>query len=74
MTRRSWYLAGAAVIGLALLIGGCGSDDGASIANPSAAFCEDQGGTYSLDDETCTLPDGTVVDAWDYYREQTAEQ
>lgn len=64
-----------------LLLGGCtaepggedGTDGGAQLANPSAVFCEDQGGTYSLDDETCTLPDGSVVDAWDYYREQHGE-
>jgi len=51
-----------------------GTDGGAQLANPSAVFCEDQGGTYSLDDETCTLPDGSVVDAWDYYREQSSRQ
>jgi putative hemolysin len=64
-----------------LLLGACtttppeedGTGGGAQLANPSAVFCEDQGGTYSLDEETCALPDGSVVDAWDYYREQASE-
>jgi putative hemolysin len=60
-----------AVVALSLLAPGCGTEPegDAEIANPSAVFCEEQGGTYSLDDETCTLTDGSVVDAWDYYRE-----
>lgn len=58
---------------LALLVAGCAEETGGGteIANPSATFCVDQGGEYSLEDETCTLPDGRVVDAWDYYRSET---
>lgn len=63
----------ACVAVLAILLGGCGSDGATEIANPAAVFCEEQGGSYSLDDETCTLPDGSVVDAWDYFREQGGE-
>ncbi|TMV09972.1 amidohydrolase family protein [Ruegeria sediminis] len=46
--------------------------------NPAAAFCVDQGGTYSIADGAegqsgfCKLADGTEVDAWDYFREQHA--
>lgn len=61
------------VLGVVVLLGGCGTDDGSQIANPSAVFCEEQGGIYSLDDGTCTLPDGSVVDAWDYFREQAGD-
>lgn len=44
--------------------------------NPAAVFCVDKGGSYSIvDGDTgqhgiCTLADGRVVDAWDYFREQ----
>lgn len=62
-----------------MLVGGC-ADDGdpdegtdTGIANPAAVYCEEQGGTVSGDEPMCTLPDGTVVDAWDLYREETGE-
>jgi ABC-type amino acid transport substrate-binding protein/putative hemolysin len=34
--------------------------------NPAATFCTDHGGQYNPDDNTCTLNDGTVCDAWAY--------
>jgi putative hemolysin len=34
--------------------------------NPAATFCQDNGGQYNGDQNTCTLPDGTVCDAWAY--------
>lgn len=37
--------------------------------NPAAQFCVDQGGEYLLDEGQCQLEDGTVVDAWEYFRE-----
>ncbi len=47
-----------------------------AIANPSATFCIEQGGTYDIrKDEDggaygmCILADGTEVNAWEYYRE-----
>ena len=47
-----------------------------AIANPAAVFCIEQGGTHDIrKDEDgaaygmCILPDGTEVDAWEYYRE-----
>lgn len=45
-------------------------------ANPAAAYCADQGGSYSIMDGTqgqrgiCRLADGREVDAWDYFRAQ----
>lgn len=46
---------------------------GAELANPAATFCVEQGGTYALGQAdgsggTCTLPDGRVVDAWEFFR------
>lgn len=50
--------------------GGCTTtDDDTEVPNPAAVYCEEQGGTVSGDEPMCTLPDGTVVDAWEYYRE-----
>jgi hypothetical protein len=49
--------------------GGCaGGTGGPEVPNPAAAFCEERGGTVSGTEPMCTLPDGTVVDAWAYYR------
>lgn len=46
------------------------------IANPAAEFCVEQGGTYALGTSeaggTCTLADGRVVDAWEYFRAHNA--
>ena len=80
MTRR---LLATALAGV-MLLAACGDDEDepspgepagstvpgdAELANPAAVYCEDQGGTYGLDDDACTLPDGSVVNAWDYFRE-----
>ena len=45
------------------------------LANPSASFCTESGGTYEIRDGNdgkagiCILEDGSEVDAWDYFRE-----
>lgn len=58
------------LVGLSVVLVGCDSGEGETpeIANPAAVYCEEQGGTVSGDEPMCTLPDGTEVDAWDYYR------
>ena len=56
----------------ALVATGCGDDDDdtdTGIPNPAAVYCEEQGGTTSGPEPMCELPDGTIVDAWDSYRE-----
>ena len=68
-----------ASVGVALsALAACGpSEPGtiyASPPNPAAAYCESISGAYGIERGTCTLPDGTVVDAWDYYREAFADQ
>jgi putative hemolysin len=69
----------AALIGLA----GCGDDDGGDddpvgIANPAAEYCVAQGGESLIATEAdgsqtglCRLPDGTVVDEWEFFRQGT---
>ena len=42
--------------------------EGVGQPNPSAVFCEEQGGEYLLDTGECRLADGTVRDAWEYFR------
>ena len=37
--------------------------------NPAAVFCQEQGGEYLLETGECRLADGTVKDAWEYFRE-----
>ena len=62
----------------------CGSDSDADsdpapgLANPASVFCEEQGGSVEIetDDEgnqtgICVLPDGSRVDEWEYYRDNT---
>ncbi|TLP55473.1 DUF333 domain-containing protein [Parasedimentitalea maritima] len=39
------------------------------IANPAASFCVAIGGSYDLKTSVCTLKDGSMVDAWELYRE-----
>ncbi len=57
---------------LLVLAGGCGSSsDDSELPNPAAVFCEAQGGTTSGSEPMCELPDGTVVDAWEYFRDQS---
>ena len=41
------------------------------LANPAAVFCEEQGGAVFGPEPMCGLPDGTTVDAWEYYRAET---
>lgn len=59
------------------LVAGCSAPtEEATIANPAATSCIDQGGTYTFNttDEaggTCTLPDGRTVDAWELLRANT---
>ena len=49
------------------------------LPNPAAVYCIEQGGTYSTEEGTdgqrglCTLADGSVVDAWEYFRQQHAQ-
>lgn len=45
------------------------------IANPAAVFCIRSGGMHSIrkaadgsEYGVCVLPDGTVIDAWEYFR------
>lgn len=39
------------------------------LANPAAVFCEEQGGETVGPEPMCVLPDGTEVDAWEYFRD-----
>lgn len=46
------------------------------LANPAATFCVESGGQYQIhtaadggQSGTCTLADGTEMDAWEYFRE-----
>ena len=45
------------------------------LPNPAAAFCVKSGGQYQADDRVtgarsvCRLPDGRVVDAWEFFRQ-----
>lgn len=51
-----------------------GTDNTAQVANPASQYCVDQGGTIEIVDEAggqvgyCTLPDGTRVEEWEYFR------
>ena len=67
----------AAVLPVALAaITACGETDSdpgdgveAQLPNPAATFCDEQGGEYILETSECRLADGTVVDAWEYFRQ-----
>lgn len=69
-------------LALALSTAACGGSDSPEptdststrIANPASEFCVAQGGTLDVVDEQagqvgyCTLPDGTRVEEWEYFR------
>lgn len=84
MIRRSRWLVMLAVLPIGVFTG-CGGDDSTpsdtttptQIANPASVYCEQQGGTVEIVDESggqvgyCNLPDGTRVEEWEYFRSQT---
>jgi putative hemolysin len=51
-----------------VISGGCGGDDQPGVPNPAAVYCEQQGGTVAGPEPMCELPDGSTVDAWEFYR------
>jgi len=64
-TRMAISIAAATML---LVAGGCASDnEEPGLPNPAAVFCEDQGGTTSGPEPMCKLPDGSIVDAWEYF-------
>jgi hypothetical protein len=85
--RRS--LLAAIGVAVALTAAACGGDDSSSdepsdttaagLANPASEFCVEQGGTLEIVDEEggqvgyCTLPDGTRVEEWAYFRENSPD-
>lgn len=47
------------------------------MANPAAVYCEEHGGTHEVREDfsggqygVCILENGTVCDAWAYYRDE----
>lgn len=44
----------------------------ADMANPAAEFCAERG-VYDLDTGNCTLGNGDVINAWEYYRSHKQE-
>lgn len=79
MTRRSFPRSQIVLATCLVAATGCAAKDTgtrpAQIPNPAATFCEENRGTFRIvkqaDGSTgmCTLPDGTEVDAWDYFRQ-----
>ena len=64
---------------LAVMLGACTStSDETELANPAAEFCIEQGGQHEIrktaegDQGLCRLADGTLVDAWDFFRKNTS--
>ncbi|MDA5556154.1 putative hemolysin [Shimia sp. MMG029] len=50
-------------------------NDPTNLANPAATFCVDQGNQYEVRQDAagnavgyCIQPNGTEVDAWEYFR------
>ncbi|MBJ6370003.1 DUF333 domain-containing protein [Sedimentitalea arenosa] len=58
-----------------LLLAACAEENPATLANPAATFCIEEGGRYQIRKDAagaetgiCVLPDGTEVDAWAHFR------
>jgi putative hemolysin len=86
MTSRPRRVALAITAGV-FAVAGCGSDDTpeapddtvTELANPASEFCIEQGGEVEIVDGddgeagVCVLPDGTRVDEWEYFRENSPD-
>jgi uncharacterized protein len=75
-TTRSLLVVGLTVV--VLLTAGCnGDDEHPEVANPASVFCVEHGGEVEIVDEEggqvgyCILPDGTRVEEWQYFRENS---
>jgi hypothetical protein len=84
MNARRWRGAViAALLAASLVLAGCGdgesepTDPSTGIANPASEFCVEQGGTVEIVDEAdgqvgyCNLPDGTRIEEWEYFEQET---
>jgi putative hemolysin len=75
-TTRSLQVVGLTVVVL-LTVGCNGDDEDPEVANPASVFCVEQGGEVEIVDEEggqvgyCLLPDGTRVEEWEYFRENS---
>lgn len=73
--RPGWLLP--VLLAGAAIAAGCGSDDTkqpAQLPNPASVFCESRGGAVDLSTGICTLPDGTAIDEWEYFRRESQNQ
>jgi len=75
-TTRPLLVVGLTVV--VLLTAGCNDDvEDPEVANPASVFCVEQGGEVEIVDEEggqvgyCILPDGTRVEEWQYFRENS---
>lgn len=50
------------------------NDNGTQLPNPASQYCEEQGGTVEIRDESggqrgvCVFDDGSECDEWEFYR------
>lgn len=66
---------GAGLLGLAVTACTAGKEEAtATMANPASTYCIEQGGEVEIRQEEsgavgyCHLPDGTVIEEWEYFR------
>jgi len=66
------------LLGTALL--GCAGGNSMTLANPAAEFCVENGGQHEIrtlsdgsQSGVCILPDGSTVDAWQYFHDNAQE-
>ena len=71
MKKTLWFVALLAIG--ALILAGCNKnapvenpDENAEIANPAAVYCEENGGTLSLEEWLCMFDDGSYCEEWAY--------
>lgn len=73
-----WWIAGIAVIIVALVIGierANNGENNAGIANPASVYCEEQGGNVEIKTDSsggqagiCVFDDGSSCDEWAFFR------
>lgn len=71
------------IIAALALVGGCESKESTpstQIANPASEYCVKQGGKLEIikgdsgEQGMCHLPDGTVVEEWEFFRQDNPQE
>ena len=80
MKRKHFFGTVCAMVLLGTALLGCTGGNSLTLANPAAEFCVESGGQHEIrtlsdgsQSGVCILPDGSKVDAWQYFHDNAQE-